>query len=171
MKINEAIETILSQVQESKPQSKKDKFKATSIMQMPESTPLKSVKNEDLEKAMSEKLPSKAISHLISNSPIGMTLPTKNELADIGYLQSSFDMNGNTHYNNGLSIYTHADMEEQGAYYKAVYKTERFEQTMFYDKNGNLVKGNFKIKDEVIGLTEAQYSVWKNEKGGYNYIN
>ena len=170
MQINESIETLLSQVQKSKPQSM-DKFKIKSIIRMPESTPLKSVQNEDLEKAMSERLPSKAVNHLISNSPIGMTLPKDNELSDIGYLISSMDMNGNTHYNNGLSVYTHAGKEEKGAYYKAVYKTERFEQTMFYDKDGNLVKGTFKIKDELGFFTEAQYSVWKNEKGGYDYMN
>ena len=170
MKINETIETILSQVRESKPQSK-DKFKATSIILTQESTPLKSVKNEDLENAMSEKLPSNAVKHLISNSPIGMTLPSDKDLSNIGYLKSSLDMNGNTHYNNGLSVYTHAEIEEKGAYYKAVYKTDRFEQTMFYDKDGNLVKGTFKIKDEIGGFTEAQYFVWKNEKGGYDYMN
>ena len=170
MKINENIEVLQNELPQTQ-KTAKNTIKKLNNIKMPEYTPLKTVQNIDLERAMSENLPSKAINHLISNSPIGMTLPSDKELADIGYLKSCFDMNGNTHYSNGLSIYTHAGMQEEGAYYKAVYKTDRFEQTMFYDTAGKLVKGIFKIKNEIGGFTEAQYTVWKNEKGGYSYIN
>lgn len=172
MKIGESIEALLAQFETKQPQDTIQQNRTNDIIRMPQSTPLKkSVKDADLEQALGSR-PKDAVDTLIAKSPIGMKLPSSAELKDYGYLTQCMDMNGNTYYNNGLVVHTHAGNEVKGAYYKAVYTTDRLEQTMYYDKDGNLVEGKFKIKDKTLPtLVEGQFSVWKNDKGGYNYIN
>ena len=133
----------------------------------------KEITENDL-KDISDKRPTEAVNILMEKSPVGKTLPSDDELAKMGYKKQPYmTMNGDTFYGNNLTISTGLlEAAPEGTARKAVYKAGRFEQVMYYDKDNNLIKGNFKIMDNLEGkFPEAHYEIFRNENGGYSYIN
>ena len=112
--------------------------------------------------------PQKAIEYLIGNSPLGWTKPTTQDLESFGYTNipvygmgmCEFEspdgkISGNTDFGNGTMTYT--------------YKTEKYTQTMVYDQDGNLLKGDFISKD-LYGDTVDHLTVLVDENGKKSYI-
>lgn len=52
---------------------------------------------------------------------------------------------------------------------RAQYKTDKYEQEMIYDKNGNLKQGKICIRDE-FGNIEKQFDLFMDEKGAMTII-
>ena len=108
-------------------------------------------------------------------------LESVKELEKLGYKKSVFSTNGDKiFYTNGLTIsypflsdkFTNDENAPEGAASKAEYKSGRFEQVMYYDKNGNLLRGIFKVMDSENGkFPETQFIIRRNSEGGYNYFN
>ena len=124
-------------------------------------------------KNISDKKPVEAVEMLMDKSPVGKTLPSDDELAKMGHKKQPYmTSNGDTFYGNNLVITTHLLNPPKGAVKKATYKVGRFEQVMYYDKDNNLIKGDFKIMDDIEGkYPESHYGIWRNDNGGYSYIN
>lgn len=126
----------------------------------------KKVTNNDIEKALNEPSPAKAVKQLLAKSPVGLGHQSSaNELGVLGYADTGMR---NSHMGAPIS-YTSSDGGSVTVYddmrmgktdvgpRTTIYKTDRYEQTIIYNEEGEPVKGTIKIKDDVAGFTEKQY--------------
>lgn len=126
----------------------------------------KKITNQDLEQALNERHPSKAVLQLLAKSPVGLEKQLSGDVLEaLGYADTgvrAFHMGAPISYvsSDGGHITVYDDMRmghTDAGPRTTVYKTDRYEQTIIYDNDGNPVKGTIKIKDNVAGFTEKQY--------------
>lgn len=126
----------------------------------------KKVTNDDIEKVLNEPSPFKAVKQLLAKSPVGLGHQSSaNELGVLGYADTgmrNFHMGAPISYtsSDGGTVTVYDDMrmgETDVGPRTTIYKTDRYEQTIIYNEEGEPVKGTIKIKDDVAGFLEKQY--------------
>lgn len=130
------------------------------------------VTDTDIEEAMTETSPAKAVKMLLEKSPLGMkTQLTDDEVIALGYeaKTSAYHLGAPTIYaktdGSRITLYNGLGTKEQGEdQKKAIYETDRFKQEMIYDKDGKLTKGTITIKDD-FGHIEKQINFTTDENG------
>lgn len=117
--------------------------------------------------------PSKAVDYLIDNSPLGWTKPTAQDLESMGYNQRvPHDWyHLSEYYDSPSGVIEDYNMTSENGSTQLVYKTNdgKYTQIMVYDKNGNLLKGEFISKDD-FGNTLENLTVLVDEDGKKSYI-
>ncbi len=133
----------------------------------------KKVTNEDLEKVLNEPSPTKAVKQLLAKSPVGLGYQSSaNELGILGYADTgmrAYHMGAPITYtsSDGGTITVYDDMrggQTDAGPRTTVYKTDRYEQTIIYNEQGEPIKGTIKIRDDIGGFLEKQYD-FKIENG------
>ncbi|DAA85479.1 TPA: hypothetical protein CPT92_02065 [Candidatus Gastranaerophilales bacterium HUM_13] len=133
----------------------------------------KKITNNDIEKALNEPSPTKAVKQLLAKSPVGLGRQSSaNELGVLGYADTgirNYHIGAPISYtsSDGGTITVYDDMrmgQTDAGPRTTIYRTDRYEQTIIYDEFGEPVKGTIKIKDDVAGFTERQYD-FKIENG------
>ena len=126
------------------------------------------VSENDIEKALNEPSPTKALKELMNKSPIGK----QEKLEDMGYKwhSTAYHLGAPTTYQSSdggtVTIYPGGGTAEMGEdKRKTVYENGRFKQEMFYDENGKLTGGKIIIKDNVAGFTERQIDFTMDKDG------
>ncbi|MBD5403236.1 hypothetical protein HDR58_10650 [bacterium] len=130
------------------------------------SSATKKISNQNIETALNEPHPAKAVKGLLEKSPIGLTqMPSLDQIEDMGYgclieYHQGSPYNFRSSDGGHISVYEGCDKAGnplKDGQKKIEYRNGRFIQEMYYDKDGNLIKGSITIKDDVAGFTEAQY--------------
>lgn len=165
-KATEAIEAFKASAPQGN--NKIEELKSKLIIKMPGGKATTKVSEKDVEKALNEPSPHKAIKGLLEKSPIGK----QEKLQDMGY-----EWHGTAYHPSAPTIYKSSDGGTVTVYpgggtaemgedkRKTVYENGRFKQEMYYDEKGNLTGGKIIIKDNIAGFTERQIDFTMDKDG------
>lgn len=144
------------------------------ITKRPKPNATKQVTPQDLEQALNEPRPSKAMKLLLAKSPLDLE---GSDFTKMGYqwAGTAYHIGAPTWYESGdggrITVYSGRGTKEMGEdVRKTVYEKGNYKQEMFYDENGKLTRCSITIIDPVTGKPERKLDRFIDENGRECYV-
>ena len=153
----------------------KTKLKLPINISKPTQEPTEGVTENDIKKALSQPSIKQAVLQFIEKSPLKINKSiSKNELLNRGYIRTALYNGMDNYWTPDREGYVSFGRRNNDGLNYVEYSSGRFNQAMYYDDNGNFVKGAIWINNsnpELWRVHDAEFIFRKNENGGIDYMN